>query len=562
MDRRAFLLTPALAAAQSAPPAAEPTSARHSTPAALPELARVPDAVAAFRGAERLALAPTATQWKSRDVVVTTEPHPGSELAIHVAAPGGAIDWIGLRWKGAFPASYRFLGDDWERSYGDLEWRGIVPHRRLPWYFLASDGRALSGYGVKTGSAALACWQVDSAGVTLWLDVRSGSVGMELGSRQLDATTVVSYKSAGNESAWSAARSFCKRMCTQPRLPAQPVYGGNNWYYTYGQNLTATALLRDSELMAELAGAENNRPWMVLDMGYEADRQGAGPAAHTNSGFPDMPALAAGMKQRGVRPGIWRRPLLTTEKLPESLRLKSKLPGGEPGSEYFLLDPSVHDSLVYVEREIRTLRDWGFEMIKHDYSTYDLCARWGFQMTEDLSGSACHFADRSRTTAEIVRALYTAIRHAAGDALLIGCNTIGHLGAGLFELQRIGDDTSGREWPRTRKMGVNTLAFRLPQHGTFFAADADCVPVTAAIPPRLTEQWLDVVSRSGTPLFVSADPAATGTKERAAIRAAFARSARTQAPGLEPLDWMETTAPQRWRAADRTLVYNWYGDEI
>ncbi|MGC9998706.1 MAG: hypothetical protein ABSE21_01275, partial [Bryobacteraceae bacterium] len=114
MDRRAFLLTPALAAAQSAPPAAEPTSAGHFTPAALPELARVPDAVAAFRGAERLALAPTATQWKSRDVVVTTEPHPGSELAIHVAAPGGAIDWIGLRWKGAFPASYRFLGDDWE----------------------------------------------------------------------------------------------------------------------------------------------------------------------------------------------------------------------------------------------------------------------------------------------------------------------------------------------------------------------------------------------------------------------------------------------------------------
>jgi alpha-galactosidase len=111
-------------------------------------------------------------------------------------------------------------------------------------------------------------------------------------------------------------------------------------------------------------------------------------------------------------------------------------------------------------------------------------------------------------------------------------------------------------------MGINTLAFRLPQHGTFFAADADCVPVTAAIPPRLTEQWLDVVSRSGTPLFVSADPAATGTRERAAIRAAFARSARTQAPGLEPLDWMETTAPQRWRAADRTLVYNWYGVEI
>jgi alpha-galactosidase len=145
---------------------------------------------------------------------------------------------------------------------------------------------------------------------------------------------------------------------------------------------------------------------------------------------------------------------------------------------------------------------------------------------------------------------------------LIGCNTIGHLGAGLFELQRIGDDTSGREWRRTRKMGVNTLAFRLPQHGTFFAADADCVPITAAIPLRLTEQWLDVVSRSGTPLFVSADPKVTGAKERAAIRIAFARSASTQEVGLEPLDWMETTVPERWRAADQTLVYDWYGVEV
>ncbi len=551
MDRRAFLLTPALAAAQTARPAAKPFT--------LPEVARVPDAVSALRGTERLPLAPTAAHWKSRDVVVTTEPRPGAELAIRVAAPDAAIDWIGLRWRGAFPAGYRFLGDQWERSYGDLEWRGIVPYRRLPWYFLASDGRALSGYGVKTGAGSVACWQIDSAGVTLWLDVRSGSAGVELGSRELDAATVVSYRSAEDESPWSAARSFCERMCAQPRLPPQPVYGGNNWYYTYGQNLTAAALLRDTDLMAELAGAEKNRPWMVLDMGYEADREGAGPAAHTGAGFPDMPTLTAEMKKRGVRPGIWRRPLLTTDKLPESLRLKRTPPDG---GQYFLLDPSVPDSLAYVEREIRTLRDWGFEMIKHDYSTYDLFARWGFEMTEDLSGNGCHFADRSRTTAEIVLALYSAIRHAAGDALLIGCNTIGHLGAGLFELQRIGDDTSGREWPRTRKMGVNTLAFRLPQHGTFFAGDADCVPVTAAIPLRFTEQWLDVVSRSGTPLFVSADPAVTGTKERAAIRAAFARSARTQAAGLEPLDWMDTTAPQRWRGADRALVYDWYGAEV
>ena len=69
-------------------------------------------------------------------------------------------------------------------------------------------------------------------------------------------------------------------------------------------------------------------------------------------------------------------------------------------------------------------------------------------------------AGPGRTTAEVIGSLYDVIRGAAGDAAIIGCNTVSHLSAGLFEICRIGDDTSGTDWSRTRKMGVNTLAFR------------------------------------------------------------------------------------------------------
>src|SRR5438552_1011705 len=117
-----------------------------------------------------------------------------------------------------------------------------------------------------------------------------------------------------------------------------------------------------------------------------------------------------------------------------------------------------------------------------------------------------NFHDRTKTSAEIVRELYTDIRRAAGDAMLIGCNTIGHLAAGLFEIQRTGDDTSGKEWERTRRMGVNTLAYRLPQHGAFFQSDPDCAAHTAATPWELDRQFLDLVAKSGTALFVSVDP--------------------------------------------------------
>jgi alpha-galactosidase len=199
-------------------------------------------------------------------------------------------------------------------------------------------------------------------------------------------------------------------------------------------------------------------------------------------------------------------------------------------------------------------------LIKHDFSTFDLTGRWGFQMGPDLSDRNWHFQDRGKTTAEIVLDLYRTIRRSAGDAALIGCNTVGHLAAGLVEAQRIGDDTSGREWSRTRKMGVNTLAFRMPQHNTFFAADADCVPVTREIPWSLTRQWLDLVARSGTALFLSADPDAVAAEHKPALKAALAAAAGVHPPGT-PLDWMDTTVPEHWRLDGKPVRYNWYEED-
>jgi alpha-galactosidase len=199
-------------------------------------------------------------------------------------------------------------------------------------------------------------------------------------------------------------------------------------------------------------------------------------------------------------------------------------------------------------------------MIKYDFSTFDILGRWGFQMGPTVTSDNWHFADRGKTTAEVITNFYRAIRKAAGGALLIGCNTVGHLGAGLFELHRIGDDNSGRDWNRTRRMGVNTLAFRMPQHNALFAADADCVPLTKDVSWEMSRQWLDLLANSGTPLFVSADPAALGAEQRSAVRVAMAAASRPQPPG-EPLDWMETATPGRWSLGDRTATYQWFGEE-
>jgi alpha-galactosidase len=178
-------------------------------------------------------------------------------------------------------------------------------------------------------------------------------------------------------------------------------------------------------------------------------------------------------------------------------------------------------------------------------------------MGAQLTNPGWHFADQTRTTAEIVVALFQAIRRGAGQALVIGCNTFSHLAVGIFELQRTGDDTSGLEWERTRKMGVNTLAFRMPQHNAFYACDADCVGLTTQVPWHLNRQWLELLSTSGTPLFVSPAPEALGDEQVSALRRAFALAAQAQ-PAGEPRDWLHLTTPCEWKLMDSPTTFDWF----
>lgn len=525
------------------------------------DIVRPPDHLTVYpEGGASLHLQRTGERWHARDVEIATEPKHGKEtpeLSIKISSPQTALRHLHLRWAGALPENLRFLGDHWERSYGDLEWRGFAGERIMPWYFLASDGHSAYGCGVKTGANAFCFWQTDAAGISLWLDVRNGGKPVQLGERQLPAAEVVSDS---GRTPFETARSLCRKLCPRPRLPEKPVYGSNNWYYLYGENMTHEIVLGDVEQLAELSPSGENRPFMVVDMGWGKAAEGAGPWTQENSRF-DMPGIAAEMKKRGVRPGVWVRPLLTIEALPAAWQLNvTRAPGNEFKPPLMVLDPSVPEALAHIQEGLRRVAGWGFELIKQDFSSFDLLDRAGIPLMAEPTPDGWHFADRGKTTAEIIRQYYRAVREAVGEAIVIGCNTVGHLGAGIFEVQRIGDDTSGRDWNRTRKMGVNALGFRLPQHRAFFLADPDCVPFTKAVPLSMTRQWLDLVTKSGTTLFISADPATLTTEEKQLLKAALAAAARVQ-PEAEPLDWMDTMTPKRWRLGGEITSFDWFGAE-
>lgn len=508
-----------------------------------------PDRITTQRGPNSSFVRPDAA---GIEVVVAAA---GDGLTVHVSAPSG-VARIALRWFSAPIPGSVVLGDAWERSYGDLEWRSIRAERILPWTALVHDRRSgrTTGFGVEVRGGAFAFWQVDNTGVTLVLDLRSGAAAVRPGTRTIHAATVRWIES--DEGAFAAHRELCSVLCTDPIRPDAPLVGANNWYYAYGKDFGLDAVIRDARMISDLSGDHPNRPYGVIDDGWSIDgtadglASSAGPWDRGRPGtFPDMAEAAAAIAAEGARPGIWFRPLLTRD---ESLEgITTTRAGGR------VLDPSSPAVLDLVERDIRRLADWGFDLIKHDFSTFDLLGHWGPDLGMSApTGPALH--DPSMTTAEVLVGLYRRIHEASGSTAVLGCDVVGHLAAGLVEAQRTGDDTSGLDWDRTRRVGVNTLAFRLAQHESFFTVDPDCVPCTPATDWAYGRRFLDLVARSGTALFVSVDPRSRTDAVDDDLAAALRIALDGGTPGgLEPLDWLDDPTPRAWRSSDRTHEYEW-----
>jgi alpha-galactosidase len=521
----------------------------------------LPNEVWAQTGAEWFKLTGsngTKFSYKDVEVVIKTI---GNAKSVYVTSPTVQLNAIRLKWAYKMPGGAQFLGDHWERSYGDLQWKTNTIAAKSPWYILISDNKNTACFGVKTGTNTICWWGLTNYALELTMDTHSGGNGVMLGNRTLHAADIITTQSKTGENAFATDHRFCGMMCDKPRLPKQPVYGINDWYFAYGEN-NYDLIKRTTAMMSELVTDTHNKPFSVIDAGwatyspyFPGDGGWNDDFSIPNSKFKDMHALGEDIKKSGMRPGLWMRPLCARHDEKESL-LAPKIPG-RSNAKRPVLDPTIPENIARVKRNFDFYKQWGYEMVKHDFSTYDISGRWGFDMKDTFTSPNWNFNDRSKTNAEIILNLYRAIREAAGDGIyVIGCNTMSHLSAGLFELNRIGDDTSGNEWERTPRMGVNTMAFRLPQHNKFYAVDGDCVGLTTKISWERNKQWLDLLAQSGAPLFISAQPEAMGAEQKAAIKTAFAQVAKVQPLG-EPLDWKDSLLPKSWKLNGKVVDYDW-----
>ena len=485
----------------------------------------------------------------------------GNALAVTLYPTARPYLRVKLRWDGDLTSGLLCLGDGWERvglsKMRDLEcvWTGIDPRRRMPWYFHLYDGAALHSFGVKTGASVFAWFECDPSGITLWLDARSGGQAVEL-LEPLVACEVVCREGREGEVPYRAAEDFCRMMCEKPNLPTEPVFGVNNWYWAYG-NITHASVMEECDYLMEMAADATCRPHMIIDDGWQLNRYShhfgsynGGPWDKTNGGFADMALTADEIHARGAKAGIWMRPLLTCVPVPLDAVGIRKIGAGT------ILDPSHPYTLELVAEDVRRIRSWGYDLIKHDFTTMDTVSS-----VFEVNASLPAFYDKHHPTAYIMRELYRTIEEAAGGATVIGCNTFGHLVAGIHAVQRVGDDTSGRNFEVTRADGVGTLV-RLPQNNTFFSHDPDCAAFTDMVSHEINLDFLEAAAVTGATTLASVTPRTLTADEMARIRGIY-RTASQGGCGAIPTDWLGHREPTTYETADgRRFVFDWYKEYL
>jgi len=131
---------------------------------------------------------------------VHAEPR-GATMPLRIEAPKTALSRVRLRWRRRCPSAGASSTSSGSAAYGDLEWRGMLGERVLPWYFLGvRRGGHARVWRCHRGGASFAFWQVDPQGISLWIDVRNGGGAVQLGERVLEAATIMTRRGRREES--------------------------------------------------------------------------------------------------------------------------------------------------------------------------------------------------------------------------------------------------------------------------------------------------------------------------------------------------------------------------
>src|SRR5271154_947396 len=123
---------------------------------------KLPDSVSIQTDKEWVSLQSTNQNvWRYKDVVVELKSF-SDIISVHVQSPGVSLKTVRLSWKYSFTKTAQLLGDHWERTYGDVQWKPVDSTAKMPWYVIQYDDNNTNCFGVKTGCNTICYWQASA----------------------------------------------------------------------------------------------------------------------------------------------------------------------------------------------------------------------------------------------------------------------------------------------------------------------------------------------------------------------------------------------------------------
>ncbi len=210
----------------------------------------------------------------------------------------------------------------------------------------------------------------------------------------------------------------------EARTSELPAFHWCSWYYMYNHFDQATL----EKYLNGFRKKNVNFNYIQIDDGYTPHH---GDWLIPGHNFPKgLQTAAETIIKAGFKPGIWISPFMVGDKSELFLKhpdwILYDLSGkpvteltsynepktfGDSDCNYYVLDASHPEALLYIQHIFETLKGWGFSMFKTDFM------RWNMHDTSKVKRF-----DPSLTSVEIFRSTLKTIRRAIGEeSYLLGC---------------------------------------------------------------------------------------------------------------------------------------------
>ena len=284
------------------------------------------------------------------------------------------------------------------------------------------------------------------------------------------------------------------------RFPLPPA-GWCSWYFYY-QEIGEDEVKRNAEWIAQNL-KDYGAVYVQIDDGWQGTGHGLGENRDwttIDKRFAGgMAALAAYIKARGLKPGIWLAPHGQSNETVVKLNHGAFLlkPDGSSASSTwegrFLVDPSAPESRQYLKNLFSTLSAWGYEYFKIDGQPIVI------REYRNKKSSMKYPVD---DTDKLYRGTLASIRAAIGpDRYLLGCWVVPLEGVGLMNGSRIGADVLPN-WDGFKFAMRATMEYYF-LHNIAWYTDPDVLVVRAPLPLEQARAWATLQGLTGQSLLTS-----------------------------------------------------------